>query len=339
MDKWLRDNLVCPRHKQALALEGDHLVCPENDKYLVIDGIPVMLFDDGNPTHGYISKTLEQVSRIEAGEAVKDVARFEGNIENGIDDFVKDELPYTCGNLYFAVRDTLNRYPFQEIRLPDGEGRRLIDIGCSWGRWTIPAEQKGYRTIGIDPNLDAVFAARRVARQVGVEPDFVVADALSLPFADNCVDVSFSYSVIQHLKKGNAKRALSEAARVTKPEGDILVQMPNKYGLRSLYHQVRMGFKDGREGGDVFYWSPRELKKEFEQQFGKTGLSVDCFFGLNLQRSDLDIMPPSHRFYIRTSEFFRTLSHSFSPLINVADSIYVTSVNEKASSTGKKGAA
>ncbi len=336
MDQWLRDNLVCPRHKQALKYIGDYLVCPENDKYLVVDGIPVMLFDDGSPTHGYISRTLEQVSRIGAGELVKNVVQLDSKSENGIDDFVKGELPYTCGNLYFAVSNTLTRYPFQELRLPDGEGQRLLEIGCSWGRWTIPAEKKGYRTIGVDPNLDAVLAARRIARQVGVEPNFVVADALSLPFADNCIDVSFSYSVIQHLKKPNAVKALSEASRVTKADGQVLIQMPNKYGLRSLYHQIRMGFKDGQEGGDVFYWTPGELRQVFEHQFGKTELTVDCFFGLNLQKSDLDIMPFSHRVYIRMSEFFRSMSNTVTPLVNFADSIYVKSQNRKMSGKSDK---
>jgi len=329
MNKWLRDILVCPRHKLELKDDGNHLACPGNDRYLVVDGVPVFLFDDGGPTHAYIERTIEQVARIEAGEDADKVAVINVESTGDVDQFVKRELPYTCGNLYFSIQESVTRYPFPELRLPDGDDRILLDVGCNWGRWTIPAAQKGYRSIGIDPSLDAVLAARRIARQLGVEPEFMVADARFLPFADDSVDMCFSYSVLQHFNKANAKISLSEMARVARTGGQILVQMPNKYGLRCLYHQMRMGFKEGREGPDVFYWTPRELSEVFGSQFGETEMTVDCFFGLNLQAADIDLMPLSHRVAIRLSEMLRTASGSFSPLVKMADSVYLRSLNQK----------
>lgn len=329
MNTWLREILVCPRHRLELKDEGKHLVCPENDRYLVVNGIPVFLFNDGSPTHAYIERTIEQVSRIERGEDAEAVAAINIESNDDIDQFVKRELPYTCGNLYFSIQESVTRYPFPELRLPAGEDRILLDIGCNWGRWSIPAAQKGYRAIGIDPSLDAVLAARRIARQVGVEPEFIVADARFLPFADDSMDVCFSYSVIQHFNKTNAKKSFSEMARVAKTDGQILVQMPNKYGLRCLYHQMRMGFKEGLEGRDVFYWTPKELSGVFGSQFGETEMTVDCFFGLNLQAADIDLMPFSHRMAIRLSEMLRSVSQTFSPLVKMADSVYLSSLNQK----------
>lgn len=339
MNEWLKDNLACPRDKKALTLNGNHLSCSKNHRYLVVDGIPVMLFDDGSPTHGYITQSLEKVARIEAGEKIENVVDLKENADGEIDDFVKKELPYTCGNLYFSIQDKLTRYPFPELRLPDGGGKRLLDIGCNWGRWTIPAEQKGYRAVGIDPSLNAALAARRIARQNGVEPLFIVGDARFLPFAEGCFDVAFSYSVIQHLNKANAKMSLGEMSRVVKSAGSVVVQMPNKYGIRCIYHQARMGFREGKEGADVFYWTPHELLLTFTEHFGETDLTVDCFFGLNIQRTDVDLMPIGHRMVIRSSEFLRGMSSKFAPLANVADSLYLTSINRKdknsrAASTG-----
>ena len=86
-----------------------------------------------------------------------------------IDKSWQGEIPYTSGNLYFSIQNKLTRYPIPECRLPQGNGERLLDIGCNWGRWSIAAAQKGYRPVGIDPSLDAVLAARRVSRQLGVE--------------------------------------------------------------------------------------------------------------------------------------------------------------------------
>jgi uncharacterized protein YbaR (Trm112 family)/SAM-dependent methyltransferase len=177
MNEWLLQNLVCPRDKRPLELREDRLTCLEGHAYAVVDGIPIMLFEDENPTHDYLLRSLDQVAHIEAGEPVDSVLRKNESAAGDVDGFVQGELPYTNGNLYFSVQHKLTRYPLPHIRLPQSKGARLLDIGCNWGRWTITAAQKGYRSVGIDPSLDAVLAARRIARQLGVEPDFVVGDA------------------------------------------------------------------------------------------------------------------------------------------------------------------
>jgi SAM-dependent methyltransferase len=335
MDKWLIDHLVCPRDKRPLELADNTLNCSDGHTYTVVDGIPVMLFDDGNPTHGYIGRSLEQAARVRAGE---DLSCVFGNMEvkkNGeVDDFVQNEVPYTCGTLYFPVQHKLTRYPIPEMHLPDGDGKRLLDVGCNWGRWTIVAEQKGYRSVGIDPCLDAVLAARRVARQFSVNPSFLVADARSLPFKEDSFDISFSFGVMQHLKKPNVKTSFTEMARVTCPGGEVVVQMPNKYGFRCLYQQARLGFKDGREGADVFYWTPAELKRTFTDHFGRTDLTADGYFGLCNQKVDLDLMPLRYKAVIHASEFFRGMSSFVRPLINLADSVYVRAINQKNGAAG-----
>ncbi len=331
MDDWLRDNIACPRHKQKLNLEADHLICPENDRYLVVDGIPVLLFDDGRPSHGHLKQTLAQVARIEAGEPVESVVPQHKLNEHGVDDFVDQQLPFTCGNLYYALQNGLTRYPFPEIRLPPGNGRPLLDIGSSWGRWTIPAAKKGYKAVGMDPHLEGAIAAKRIAAQLGVKADFVVADALFLPFVDDAFDLVFSYSVFQHLLKKNVIKSLADISRVTKAGGAIVIQMPNRFGVRCLYHQARNVFRPQQEGSGVFYWTPAELRREFSYQFGETEMSVDCFFGLNLQAADADMMPFLHRLAINASETLRSASSVVTPLRNVADSLYVSSVNKKPS--------
>ena len=50
---------------------------------------------------------------------------------------------------------------------------------------------------------------------------------------------------------------------------------------------------------------------------------------LNPELADADIMPPLNRFYINTSEVLRSLSGTITPMLNLADSLYVSSVNRK----------
>jgi ubiquinone/menaquinone biosynthesis C-methylase UbiE/uncharacterized protein YbaR (Trm112 family) len=329
MNEWLKDNLACPQDKQKVNLEGNHLICPRGHRYPVIEDVPVMLFDDGSPTHGYITKTLEKVARIENGEMLENVIVTGENRSDEIDDFVQKEVPYTCGTLYFSVQNRLTRYPFPEFRLPDGTGKRFLDVGCNWGRWTITAAKNDYLPVGIDPSLDACLAGRRIAKQLKTDALFVVADARFLPFADDSFDISFSYSVLQHLKKINAKTSLDEMARVTKTGGEVVVQMPNKYGIRSFYHQAKRGFGEAAEGGEVFYYTPAELTEIFTKTFGETEMSVDCYFGLGIQKNDADLLPLHYKMIVHTSEALRGLSKKLPFMTKVADSVYLHSKNQK----------
>ncbi len=332
MDSWLIDNLVCPRDKQKLELRNSEFNCVSGHTYPFVDGIPVMLVDDAESTHDYIGQSLELAKqRLLSGEV--DESIFADEVPEGtIDEFVQGEVPYTSGNLYFSLQNRLSRYPIPDIRLAHGNGERLLDVGCNWGRWTIAAGQKGFRPVGLDPSLRAVLAARRVAKQLNVEADFVVGDARFLPFSDNSFDVVFSYSVYQHLSKRDARDCLTENARVLKSGGRSLVQMPNKFGIRQRQQHRRRGYTDG-EGFEVRYWEPNEILRTFESTFGASKMTADCYFGLGIQAPDADLLPLKFKSVVYASEFVRRISKVFGPLINVADSVYVESINEKGSGT------
>jgi ubiquinone/menaquinone biosynthesis C-methylase UbiE len=68
--------------------------------------------------------------------------------------------------------------------------------------------------------------------------------------------MSFSYSVLQHFSKEDARTSLREMARVTAEGGKLMVQMPNRYGLLRLINRVRSNAGPFR----VRYWTPNELR-------------------------------------------------------------------------------
>jgi ubiquinone/menaquinone biosynthesis C-methylase UbiE/uncharacterized protein YbaR (Trm112 family) len=330
MNDWLLGHLACPRDKRPLSAASDSLTCPEGHIYAIVNGIPVLIFDDGDPTHDYLLKSLEQVELIRSGEALESVTRPCESDNGSVDGFVQGELPYTNGNLYFSVQHKLTRYPLPYLRLPESNGETLLDVGCNWGRWSIRAAQKGYQPVGIDPSLDAVLAAQRIARQLGVEASFVVADSRHLPFVDGAFDVVFSYGVLQHFSKANAKITLAEMNRVLIDGGKVLAQMPNKYGIRSFQQRWRRGFTEG-EAFEVRYWTPSELVKTFTDLFGNTKFSADCYFGLGIQASDVDILPLKFKTVVYSSEALRGLSKMISPMAKLADSVYLESIKSKTS--------
>ena len=122
----------------------------------------------------------------------------------------------------------------------------------------------------------------------------VAGDARHLPFRDGAFDRVFSYSVIQHFSKADAKNALQEARRILSDQGASLIQLPNAHGIRSLYHLIRRGFREPT-GFDVRYYTPNELSELFTGTIGPSEISVDGFFGLGIQPSDRNLMPLKYK--------------------------------------------
>ena len=185
---WLLESVACPIDGARLTAAGDRLTCPARHEFPIIDGIPMLLATGHDPTHPYCARTLDAVKGL--GTPGSDAAR-RGN-HGGVDPFVQDEIVKTNGNLYRHLRGRLPRYPIPTLRLPPGDGRTLLDVGCNWGRWTLAAGRAGYRAIGVDPWIEAARAGQRVARQLDLDVAFVVGDARHLPFADHSFDASFS---------------------------------------------------------------------------------------------------------------------------------------------------
>ena len=337
MDEWLTERLVCPRDRLPFELDGSELVCQAQHRYPVIEGVPVLLLSEVDQTLWVAQHSMQLaaakpdddpwfISSLGCSEdqqaAIRElIAKSEAG---DIDPVVQFMVAATNGILYNPLLGRLKTVPIPELRLPEGMGKTLLDIGCNWGRWSVAAARKGYEVIGVDPSLGAIMAAKRVSKSLGVSARYVVADARFLPFAAESFAAVFSYSVLQHFSKGDAEAALGEVARVLKKGGTSLIQMPNALGVRSLQHQLRRGFREA-EGFEVRYWTPRELKRTFRRAIGDTTLSVDAYFGLGIQASDAAALPLKYRAVVKTSEFLRSLSRMIPAMSWFADSVYLTS--------------
>lgn len=337
MDSWYLANLVCPRDSTELVFKERQLICRDGHQYPVVDGIPVMLLDDVEQTIGVAENSLK-LARGESdssgfyldslgisAEEKRGVVTLAAGNNGNVDPVVAFLVSATNGIMYKPMIGKLKRYPIPDIPLSDGNGKRLLDVGCNWGRWCIAAARRAWTVVGIDPSLGAIMAARRVAQSMDLPIKYVVADGRFLPFRPNDFDAVFSYSVLQHLSKDDVFTTLNEITRVLKPLGISLVQMPNNLGLRSMYHEARRRFRAAR-GFEVRYWRIRELRETFSQTVGTTRVSIDCFGGLGIQKADWDLMPVGRKLVIAGSETLRKISRVIPLLTYFADSVYVNSV-------------
>lgn len=323
LDQYLLEQTVCPVDHCELRREGNFLVSTRNParRYPIAHGIPVFLRHDDESTAWWAKCSLDRANRV--AEGAEDPEFYDPGVE-GVHPHVQAVIESTGGHLYDALRGGLKEYPVPRIRVEARQSRSslLLDCGCNWGRWTFSAARKGIPSVGVDPSLGAVLAARQIRRQLQLPCSFIVADCRFLPFRAGTFSDVFSYSVVQHFSKENAGIAVNEFARVLQMGGDCLLQMPNVLGVRSMYHFARRGFRQGKNF-DVRYYTPWELRSLMATAFKAVDLSLDAFLGLGIQPDDRKYMPTMNRLVIDVSEVLRGAQRVFPPLLYLADSLYL----------------
>lgn len=304
--------LACPVDRTPLRESGDALVCAQNHRFAIEDGVPI--FTD-HPRYEPVPLNMPPCP----------TSTNDGHAGQHIDAFVDDWIVNTNGNLYRRVRGRLPRYPIPDWPFGRGEGRRMLEIGCSWGRWCVAASRNGFRPIGLDVHIDALAAAKRVSRELQAAADFLCADADVLPLQSRSVDLVFSYSVLQHIDRARVQRAFHEIARVLKPDGRCIIQLPNWIGPLSLLQQLKRGFREARTGSfEIRYWSHREIHESLRDAgLKKIQIHTDGFLSQNPQISDLDLLAPAGKLIVAASYAGRKAADALPFLTRVADSMWV----------------
>ncbi len=337
IDADLLSLLACPRDRLPVTADGRFLVCNAGHRYPIVDGVPVFICAEKPQSLKLASESLRAA---ETGAGAPFFLNTVGSISEerrrlieldlrreqiGIDPVVSWRVLATCGFGYASLLGKLKSYPIPDIPFPTSNNdRRLLDIGCNWGRWSLSAVRKGWRVVGIDPSLGAIMAARRMAaaeqRQIAV----VCGDARFMPFKSNIFHAAFAYSVLQHFDEVEAKIILGEIARVVEPGGVVKVQMAHRYGLRSTYHRTHPNYLESG-GFRVRYWTWSELQHAFESIIGPTILNPEAFGGLGLLYSDRKSVPPAVRVLIIISEMLKLVARLVPPIRYMADSVMVES--------------
>jgi len=120
-------------------------------------------------------------------------------------------------------------WPATRARLPDLEGRRVLDAGCGVGDhvpWLLDA---GATVVGVDASAEPVDRARD---RFGDPATFQRADlGESLPFDDGAFDVVLSHLVLDHV--ADLGTAFGEFHRVLAPDGVLVFTVihPMQYYL------------------------------------------------------------------------------------------------------------
>jgi ubiquinone/menaquinone biosynthesis C-methylase UbiE len=131
-----------------------------------------------------------------------------------------------------------------------------LDIGCGRGELVFALADLGLTYVeGIDLSEDAIHFAQQTCENKSFKGKVNVQlmSATQLEFADNTFDVAYMTDIVEHLSDENLKLAVSEAYRVLKPGGVLVIHTLPTVNFK-LYGQYLMKYYMRLRGQD--WWTP-----------------------------------------------------------------------------------
>jgi 2-polyprenyl-3-methyl-5-hydroxy-6-metoxy-1,4-benzoquinol methylase len=179
------------------------------------------------------------------------------------------------------TQGTITEVDFIEEEIGKDRDFKILDIGCGTGRHAIELASRGYNITGVDLSESMIGKAKEKAEDAGLNIDFQVADARSLPF-DNQFDLAIMICggafPLMETDEMNFE-ILKNAAKALKSDGKLIFTTLN--GLYPLYHSVRefinSNVVDGLiEGNSFDLMTFREISTfKVEDDDGKA-MVLDC---------------------------------------------------------------
>lgn len=206
----------------------------------------------------------------------------------------KDRLKSTYGKLEFAhMTELLIRY------FPKAPSK-ICDIGGAAGDYAFYFAKLGYESHLLDlvpRHIDQAKERAKTENYVDTK-NFIIGDALDLPYNDNSFDAIFLSGPLYHLPERNDRlKALKEAKRVLKPKGIITAYSIGRYAtlfygvstgmiyehefVKKLKKEVETGlrYKYSDDQGvldNAYFHFSEELKEEFED----AGFNIKAVHGV-----------------------------------------------------------
>ncbi|MBE0524690.1 MAG: methyltransferase domain-containing protein [Methanosarcinales archaeon] len=156
---------------------------------------------------------------------------------------------------------------------------KILDIGTGTGFLALLLAEMGHNVTGADwSNSKLEEAKKKIKGEITIK--FVKEDAEDLSFEGDIFDAVVSRHVIWTLT--NPKAVINELIRVTKPKGQIIVDVPEKNSHVGNHH---FGEEIGKELPFYNGADPEEVVKMFEEA-GLGNISVRNFEKMTLVKGE-----------------------------------------------------
>jgi SAM-dependent methyltransferase len=136
----------------------------------------------------------------------------------------------------------------------------VLDFGCGGGWLSRLLSKWDFCFVGVDISKNMV----RNAKKICIHNDFVICDAMHLPFKKDIFDFIIGISILHHL---DLKRATDELKRVCLNHSTFLFMEPSLLNPLSAFGRRFFPMEAHTQG-----------EKPYTPQYLKTALSLDGFF-------------------------------------------------------------
>ena len=111
------------------------------------------------------------------------------------------------------------------------KNKRILEVGCGTGRFTIEIANQGSIIAGLDPSIPMLKKVKEKAKDVATVGiiDLTNGSGYELPFKDSTFDGCVCINVINHLP--NYDEMFKEVYRVLKPNGFFIMNFSNMLSL------------------------------------------------------------------------------------------------------------
>ncbi len=130
---------------------------------------------------------------------------------------------------------------------------RILDIGAGTGDFLIHAKNKDWIVEGVEPNEQA----RKLSNQKGVE---LKKD--SSEYGPQTFDVITMWHVLEHVP--DLKAQIEEIKRLLKPEGHLIIAVPNYKSYDAVYYKSFWAAYDVPR--HLWHFSKKSMKAIFEKE-------------------------------------------------------------------------
>jgi len=244
MRRRLLDFIVCPKCRHDLALEvfreepaalwssaGAEILegalhCAScGAAFPVVDGVPRLL------AAGLLALLAQRYPRFFAshGEFLGAGRARDDPAAATLESFTRQRLDLGPPSPRFASqwRAHLARNLGEATTLADLRGKRILDVGCGFGRHMYVANELGAETVGIDLSGGVDVAARNNANHPHCH--VVQANIFDRPLRDEQFDIVWSFGVLHHLP--DPRGGFEAIVPFAKPGGLVVIWV---YGYRGM---------------------------------------------------------------------------------------------------------
>ena len=143
----------------------------------------------------------------------------------------------------------------------DLRARRVLDLGCGDGTYSIAASQRGAVVTGLDISEAMLEAARRRAAALSASVEWCRASAESVPYDSETFDIVLAVTLLCFVRE--PLQVIHEVHRVLRPSGVFVIGELGRYSSWAVRRRAR-GWLGSSRWKEAHFWSLRELRRLLE---------------------------------------------------------------------------